>query len=103
MKRVLTVATAFVLVGTCLWAGTASSQETTTIPDTTTTEAPVTTVAPTTEAPTTTVADTVPGAITPEQARTQIPHDILIFNWFWGSKESGEETSRQPPDARSPA
>ncbi|MFN8051494.1 MAG: hypothetical protein U0Q22_08670 [Acidimicrobiales bacterium] len=64
MKRVLTVATAFVLVGTCLWAGTASSQETTTIPDTTTTEAPATTVAPTTEAPTTTVADTVPDTTT---------------------------------------
>lgn len=71
MKRVLTVASTFVLVGTCLWAGTAASQETTvpetTVPETTTTtEAPettTTTAAPETttttvaEAPTTTVPE----------------------------------------------
>lgn len=28
----------------------------------------------------------VPGALSPEQVRTLVPRDILIFNWFWDSK-----------------
>jgi hypothetical protein len=37
----------------------------------------------------------IPGALTPEQVRTQIPKDILVFNWFWNDREaeygSGEQ------------
>lgn len=32
---------------------------------------------------------TAPGAITPEQARTRVPKDILIFNWFWDEQYAG--------------
>ena len=31
-----------------------------------------------------------PGAITPEQARTRIPKDILMFNWFWNDAGAGQ-------------
>ncbi len=30
-----------------------------------------------------------PGAITPEQVRTRVPKDILIFNWFWDEQYAG--------------
>ena len=28
-----------------------------------------------------------PGAISPEQARTMIPKDILMYNWFWDTRQ----------------
>jgi hypothetical protein len=36
-----------------------------------------------------------PGAMTPDQVRTLVPKDILIFNWFWSAQEGGETTEAQ--------
>lgn len=30
----------------------------------------------------------IPGAITAEQVRQDIPKDILVFNWFWGDEKN---------------
>jgi Glycosyl hydrolase family 20, domain 2/Glycosyl hydrolase family 20, catalytic domain len=42
----------------------------------------------------------MPGALSPQQVRELIPKDILIFNWFWNTKEegSGEENDIELED-----
>ena len=35
-----------------------------------------------------------PGALTPEQVVTDIPKDILIFNWFWREGKEGSQARR---------
>ena len=39
-----------------------------------------------------------PGAMTPEQVKSLVPKDILIFNWFWSEEEKGEVQEAQLDD-----
>jgi hypothetical protein len=32
----------------------------------------------------------VPGALSPEQVKSLVPKDVLIFNWFWDDSQQGE-------------
>lgn len=39
-----------------------------------------------------------PGAMTPQQVKTLVPKDILIFNWFWSDREKGRQNEEQLRD-----
>jgi glycosyl hydrolase family 20 len=39
-----------------------------------------------------------PGGMTPEQVKSLVPKDILIFNWFWSEEEKGEVQEAQLDD-----
>jgi len=34
---------------------------------------------------------TSPGAMTPQQVKDLVPKDILLYNWFWGMEDGGQE------------
>ncbi|MDE3178052.1 MAG: family 20 glycosylhydrolase [Acidobacteriota bacterium] len=36
-----------------------------------------------------------PGAMTPQQVRSLVPKDILIFNWFWAPEDKGKQSEAQ--------